>query len=62
MSDEYYVIVWADGHEEKVLATVKVQDGCLVVVEHYGVTFGEKSRRVIPLSRLREWRTANDPY
>ena len=57
MGDERYVLVWADGREEKVWAQLRVRDGCLVITEHFGVTGGVKEIRTIPLAQLREWRT-----
>jgi len=57
MRDENYILIWTNGSEEKICATLFIRDNCLHVVEHFGVTYGEKSRRVIPLVQLREWRT-----
>jgi hypothetical protein len=57
VSDKRYVLVWADGHQEKVWAEPTVRDGCLVLIEHFGVTGGVKSVRTIPLAQLQEWRT-----
>jgi hypothetical protein len=56
MSDERYILVWADGREESMWAELRTRDGCLIITEHFGVTGGVKQMRTIPLAQLREWR------
>jgi len=55
MSDCYWTIQYLDGTLEDVLASIEIRNGCLHVVEHYGVTSGVKSERFIPLTAIRQW-------
>jgi hypothetical protein len=57
MYDKNYVLIWNDGREEKVWGTIDIRDKYLILTEHYGVTYGVKGQRSIPLAQLREWRT-----
>ncbi len=58
MYDTYYIIVWKDGTEEKVYASIEVRNNLLYITEHFGITHGIKSQRIIPLTSIKEWRTA----